>query len=68
MSKRFREIKGYFRDLGVKINNRDVRKIIHKGDIIKKHDIRTLCHYKQAHLDDAYERLKRRMKIVLIKD
>ena len=36
MSKRFREIKSYFRDQGIKANNHDIRRIIHLGDAFKK--------------------------------
>lgn len=36
MSKRFREIKSYFKDQGVKANNHDIRRIIHLGDAFKK--------------------------------
>ena len=36
MSKRFREIKSYFRDQGIKANNHDIRRIIHLGDAVKK--------------------------------
>ena len=36
MSKRFREIKSYLRDQGIKANNHDIRRIIHLGDAFKK--------------------------------
>ena len=36
MSKRFREIKSYFRDQGIKANNHDIRRIIHLGNAFKK--------------------------------
>ena len=36
MSKRFREIKSYFKDQGIKANNHDIRRIIHLGNAFKK--------------------------------
>ena len=58
MSKRFREIKSYFRDQGIKANNHDIRRVIHLGDAFKKQYKRTLRRFNQSHLDSASERLK----------
>ena len=62
MSKRFREIKSYFRDQGIKANNHDIRRVIHLGDAFKKQYKRTLRRFNQSHLDSASERLKRGVK------
>lgn len=60
MSKRFREIKSYFRDQGIKANNHDIRRVIHLGDAFKKQYKRTLRRFNQSHLDSASERLEQR--------
>lgn len=56
MSKRFREIKSYFRDQGIKVNNHDIRRVIHLGDAFKKQYKRTLRRFKQSRFGSAYER------------
>lgn len=61
MSKRFRETKDLFKETGIKLNNCNVRRMIHASDIKRKRDRKTLCQFKQAHLDGAYKRLKRRI-------
>ena len=59
VSKRFREIKSYFRGQGMKVNNHDIRRIIHLGDAFKKQYKRTLRCFNQSYLGSTSERLKR---------